>query len=201
VLTLLSKGANANAKDKKGKTALLAAVIAGHPKVVESLLAAGADIYVQYQNTNALMFAQSLGHTQIASMLKAAQPSEKDINLLSAAQEGNTTKIKDLLIDGAKINTKGPGGITPLYLAAACGHADTVRYLLSKGADINVKTHDGMPALLMAIFEGHSEVVEALLEGGVDASVEIDGENALKLAQRKGHTKIAELLLKKSGDT
>src|ERR1700730_10299053 len=44
VQALLAKGADVNAKDNGGRTALMMATVTGHPDVVQTLLAMGAEV-------------------------------------------------------------------------------------------------------------------------------------------------------------
>jgi uncharacterized protein len=69
----LQRGADVNALDRHGQTALMLAAHAGHHAVVESLLAHGADRNVTAKfGLSALMLAVVAGHQHIASLLARA---------------------------------------------------------------------------------------------------------------------------------
>jgi Flp pilus assembly protein TadD len=93
----------------------------------------------------------------------------KNEDLLGAADEGNTSRVKVLLSKGADVNVKNKDGYTPLLISAFNGHTETVRLLLAKGADVNVKTNKGHTALMSAENEGHAEIVELLKQHAVMA--------------------------------
>jgi len=79
-----------------------------------------------------------------------------DHQLANASYEGELSKVKSLLEQGAKIDVNEN---TPLRWASSNGHLDVVKYLLSKGADIHASLGD---SLLSARRWGHTEVVKYL---------------------------------------
>ena len=113
-------GANANAKENKGGTALHEAAFRGYSDVAEVLLKYGADVN-----------ATSYGETA----------------LYNAAGQGNTKVAELLLRYGADVNAKDDDGNTALHTAAGEGEADTVELLLKHGANVNAKNDDGETAL------------------------------------------------------
>jgi len=69
---LLRKGADVNAKDNNGWTALIEACFAGHVAAVKALVEKRADVNMKDKNgKSALTFAAQSGHTQIVELLKA----------------------------------------------------------------------------------------------------------------------------------
>jgi ankyrin repeat protein len=70
---LLKKGVAINDKDGFGRTALIAATIAGQLDAAKALLAHGADSRAQYLGATALDFAQRLGEKRLIDLLKGAQ--------------------------------------------------------------------------------------------------------------------------------
>ena len=73
VNALLAKGAEVNAKDKDGRTALMYAAGNGHTETVETLLAKGAEVNAEDKGgRTALMYATWKGHTKIVRLLKQA---------------------------------------------------------------------------------------------------------------------------------
>ena len=70
VQRLLAKGAEVNAKDKEGKTALMMASWNGHVEVVRVLLAKRADVNAKRNDgTTALMLASYRGHRKVSALL------------------------------------------------------------------------------------------------------------------------------------
>ena len=71
---MLAQGADVNAKNKLGVTALMFAVGYGHNDTVETLLADGADVNPKNKNgVTALMAAEMIGNKEIVRMLKEAR--------------------------------------------------------------------------------------------------------------------------------
>ncbi len=73
VQALIDAGANVNAKDEYGWTALMEAAARGHTATVQALLDAGANVNAQGTfGATALMKAQENGHTEVVEILKKA---------------------------------------------------------------------------------------------------------------------------------
>ena len=110
VTMLLEKGADVNAEDDYGITALMCASENGHTEIVSMLLEKGADVNAECdEGRTALMWASVYGHTEIVSML---------------------------LEVGADVNAEDDYGITALTNASEDGHTEIVSMLLEKGAEI-----------------------------------------------------------------
>ena len=178
VQLLLEKGADVNAKDNDGRTALMFAAEKGHTEIVQILLKKGADVNAEdeYGGT-ALMIAAENGHTEI---------------------------IKLLLEKGADVNAKDWYGKTALMYAAYYGHTETVQLLLEKGAkyDPLYKTNDDFTYLMAFARGGFINYCQELLNKGADVNAKIEsgwdiGKTALMYAAENGHTEIVKLLLEK----
>ena len=157
VQALLKAGANVDAANGSGETALMAAAMHGHKDIVETLLSAGVSVDV----------AAAFGLTA----------------LMLAAREGHKDVVEMLLAAGAKIDILVGSGTTVLIVAAAQGHKDVVETLLVAGAKKDVVSRSGNTALMLAIQNGRKDVVEMLLAAGANvAVVNKYGETALSLA-------------------
>jgi ankyrin repeat protein len=166
---LLSKGANVNAHNGDGQTALMQTVVRGFDDVVEVLLAAGADVKARdSRGMTAFVLAADNAGLEIADVLikHGADPDSVDLSgitaLMTAADQGNEEVVRYLVKAGARVNRITQleyGGQTPLTGAAGMGQVATVKALLELGADPSLKMKDGGTALSNAKENGNPEVV------------------------------------------
>jgi len=150
VRKLLDEGADVNASERHGLTALMLAVrgvpwTQGHTDVVKLLLENGAVVDAK----------DNFGWTA-----------------LSWAARGGRSDVVELLLDkGADVNTKDKSGWTPLSWAARSGLSDTVKLLLDGGADVNPKDLRGETAMDWAARSCHMDVLRLLKARGADLSL------------------------------
>ena len=144
VKTLLKQGADVNAAQGDGMTALHWAATNGDAALTQMLLAAGANIRATTRlgGITALHMASQAGHAQVVAALIAAgadrnAPTATGATpLMLAARSGNTDTVTRLVETGADINAKEKGfGQTALMVAAGLDRADVVKLLLARGAD------------------------------------------------------------------
>ncbi|PJB73639.1 MAG: hypothetical protein CO093_00235 [Alphaproteobacteria bacterium CG_4_9_14_3_um_filter_47_13] len=173
---LIAAGADVNAQDGYGNTALMVAAKRANRAIVELLLNEGADVNLKNrEGDTALAIAEWHGHTDIVRILR--EPNLPDANakdengmiaLIKAAENGHTNTVRILLEKGADVNAKNNYGGTALMLAAGQGHPETVRLLLEKGADVNAQDDAGDAALLWAAEQGGTEILQLLIDAGAD---------------------------------
>lgn len=73
VLDLLSRGADVDARDRHGQTALMLSAHAGHRQVVETLIGHRANLNITAKfGLSALMLAVVAGHEEVALLLAKA---------------------------------------------------------------------------------------------------------------------------------
>ncbi len=140
VKTLLEAGADVNAKNNAGGTALMQAAGSRRDNsTVRVLLDAGADVDAKAND---------------------------GVSALMVATNGHTDSVRALLDAGADVNAKANHGLTALMGAAANGRTDSVRALLDAGADVNAKSDDGVTALMAAERNDHTDIVGLLRNAG-----------------------------------
>ena len=102
--------------------------------------------------------------------------------MCTAAADGSTDKVRQLLADGKNIEEKG--GVkdsTPLHYASVSGEAAVVVLLLEHKADVSAKTKfDESTPLHLAAVQGHEKIVLLLLEHKADISAQT-GEDSTPL--------------------
>ena len=131
----IAGGADVNAKNADGYTALLIAAEEGLLDIVRALLEVpgiGIDLH-DVEGVTALMFAANEGHTDI---------------------------VNALLDKGADANGVDNNRKTALMYAAEGGHLAIVRALVDKGARIDRKDNDGATAVIYAYDEGHQDILD-----------------------------------------
>jgi ankyrin repeat protein len=139
---LIGQGADVNAPQPDGATALHWAVHRNNFEAADLLIRSGARV-------NAV---NELGATP----------------LWLSALNGSAPMIERLLTAGANPNIALSSGETPLMTAARSGNATAVRLLLAHGASANAAGFRGQTALMWAAEQHHAEVAKVLIENGAD---------------------------------
>ena len=144
VKTLLKSGADVNAAQGDGMTALHWAAQKGDPELVGMLLAAGANVRATTRlgGYTPMHLASQAGHARVVAALLAAGVSADVATatgaspLMLAARSGSVETATRLIENGAKVNAKeSTHGQTALMVAAGLDRADLVKLLLARGAD------------------------------------------------------------------
>ena len=145
VRTLVRSGADVNAAQGDGMTALHWAALNADLETMNVLLLAGAT-------------------TESTTRIGSYTP------LHLASSRGHAAAVARLLEGGSKVAAATATGVQPLHLAAQSGSKEAVAALLDKGADINGrdKTHGRTP-LVFAASSDRLEAVALLLARGADA--------------------------------
>jgi len=122
---------------------------------------------------------------------------DPDFDLLIAAGEGDTSKVKALLGIGAEVDYSQPyEGVTPLMYAAQNGHLRTVEILIDSGANVNAMPFTSGSALLGASISGHVYVVDTLILNGADINTQnFQGQSPLIYAAAYGDSILIDVLV------
>ena len=209
---LADNGANVNALNGDGSTALNAAAFLGRAGVAEVLIDGGVDTSIRsYEGAGPADIAQLDWETTeyIAAMLQLDVDREtvesgraKILAMMSGTSEastgggyeeiayailmGDSAAAKTALAGGADANSRDPNlGGTPLIFAALMGRAEIAKMLLAAGADINATDSNGTNALTVAELDWQTtQDILAMFQ------IPVTNPEAIK----KGKAQIAEML-------
>ncbi len=222
---LLGKGADADAQDASGTTALMLVANRGSLEVLQVLLAAGAKPNLASESGfTALSIAAEKNNLEAVKALLAAKadPNGDDYCPLTLAIHAKAPEILVALLEAGAdanraghitwqvqvesrggVNTCGSGTslplVTPLFVAIHEGNADAVKLLLAHKADPNGLGPDRLPLILQAARK--PAVLEALLAAGAKPNVDDgEGRTPLYIATDAGVAESVRLLLAHGAD-
>ncbi|KAF2111819.1 ankyrin repeat-containing domain protein [Lophiotrema nucula] len=145
---LLEKGAQVDAKGGPNmETALLAAVKVGNEHIVKGLIANGANVH--------------------------ADDNESWVALNWAVKAGMENVVKLLVSKSAKLGVTDQQGRTAMMWAAGAGKEDIVNVLIARGAKVDAEDDEGRVALIWALDAGMGNTVKLL----VAKSARLDATN------------------------
>lgn len=173
----LKGGADVNARDPFGRTAVHIATFARHHEVLRTLAQAGANL--------------------------ALLENDRYDAVTIAAVAGDEATLKVLLALGAsaKLTTSRYDG-TALIAAAHLGHVGVVKQLIASGAPLDHVNNLHWTAVIESIVLGdggsrHQEVLQALLAAGASTRLtDREGNTPLGLAKTRGYAAMVAMLEK-----
>ena len=179
----LKNGADIDAKDNDGETALMIAIPHRRLDVDSSF-----DIEYSKRYLNRAKYLIDAG----------ANVNAKDnfcrTALMLASIYEHLEIVKLLVANGANVNAKDNNGQSPLSFASESCNKEIVEFLIKNGADVNAKDNDGFTALMCAValsfqifdedIERSLETIRVLVENGANINAkDNDGETALDKAK------------------
>jgi ankyrin repeat protein len=223
VRRLLETGADVNAAQVDGTTALHWAAYHDDAETVALLVRAGANVNaVNRYGVPALTQASTNGNAAIVKLLLEAGAEANatlkggESVLMLAARSGGVEAVKALLAGGARLESRERRGQTALMWAAAEGHTAVVRALIDAGADLKATLDSGFQAFHFAVRGGHLDTVRAFLAAGADVNAVMQrparpgrggpggargpGTSPLMLAVQNGHFELAIALVDAGAD-
>jgi ankyrin repeat protein len=171
---LLDGGADANAANVEGTTALMWAATRG-VAMVQLLLERGA-------NVNA---ADSSGSTPL---------------MLAAGHSGRVDVMHALIGAGADVNTMTNNQWSALRYAVKSGDRAAVRLLLDRGATLLISPRNTNRMMMIAATQGDTAMLELLLDRGLDVNHAVAGYTALMAAASSGVEPLLGMLLRRGAD-
>ena len=212
IRVLIAAGANIDAKDQWGRTALMRAIKARHVQAGQLLIELGASVLEKsYQySMSALMFAVTWTDSVplVEALLKAGATiddldNEECNPLTRAAVNGNRTIFEFLLAQGGKPDVIDIFGQQPLQRAARISSEKGVRILLDAKADVHFKEEKfGMTALHYAgMSNDNTAIAQMLLDHGADINAKDDyGTTPLIKAGLQNRKAMVKFLVQNGAD-
>ena len=224
---LLHAGADVNAAQVDGMTALHWAVYRDDAATAGLLVRSGANVNAENRyGVPPLSLAATNGNAEIVDLLLDAGANARaslrggETVLMTTARTGSLEAVEALLAKGADPNARERREQTALMWAAAEGHAAVVEALIAAGADIHARLKSGFTPMFFAVREGRIDVVRTLLEAGVEVNETLhrvkdgpdrevnnasyrpvdDGMSPLLMAVRNGHFELAVALVEAGAD-
>jgi ankyrin repeat protein len=227
VRSLLADGADVNATQVDGMTALHWAAYHDDLATARMLIEAGADANATNRyGVASLSLAATNGNAAFVQLLLDAGADQNvgllggETVLMTAARTGSLAAVDALLANGADPDARERRGQTALMWAASEGHLGIVNAILEAGADVHGSLRSGFNPMFFAVREGRIDVVYRLLKAGVDVNAVLervkegpdaavnnasylpvdDGMSPLLLAVRNGHFELAVELIEAGAD-
>src|SRR5262245_43542749 len=182
VKALLAKGADVNAKNSYGATALSYAADKGHIEVVKLLLQNKADVNAKdtFYKASPLDWAVMRSHVEIIKVLVEAGAEGTESALVSAATQGQTDLVQAIL-DKGKLKEES---LTKALAATPAKHTAVAELLTKAGAKPPKKTEPAVAPEVLSAYAGNyrGEAIDlkvAVEEGQL--SIQVGGGTAIKL--------------------
>ena len=180
-----------DARDLSKRTPLSHACEMGHVKVIEALIANGADVNdAQDQDDLSLLHWAAIGGNADVCQLLISAGMDVDCRDLAgrtalhyAAYGGFVNCMLVLLENKAVCSSQDREGVTSLHWACSKGHMDAVKLLIQYSASVNIMEHteDHYTPLDYALMGEYFEVCQFLIEHGAVSITGIQDVAAVKI--------------------
>uniref|UniRef100_A0A8C1D511 Ankyrin repeat domain 28b n=1 Tax=Cyprinus carpio carpio TaxID=630221 RepID=A0A8C1D511_CYPCA len=208
VYSLINKGANVDAKDKRGRTALHRGAVTGHEECVEVLLQHSASFMVRdCRGRSPVHLAAACGHVGVLGGLLHAAQSVETIPVITdhqgytplhwACYNGHDTCVEVLLEQELFHKTEG-NTFSPLHCAVINDNEGAAEMLIDtlSPAIVNSTDSKNRTPLHAAAFTDHVECLQLLLGQNAQVNcVDAGGKTPLMMAAENGQTNAVEVLV------
>lgn len=196
----LAAGAEVDAKNPLGMTALDVALASHSLRAARALIDAGANLARKAADgSDVLEEVARAGDPALlaAALARAGGVESRGARLVAfAVQRGDASMTQALLAAGAPPGGDDPRRMTPLMTAARAGDIALVKLLVERGARVDARDAHGRTALWYAAAAGSGVVAAALLAANAPVdTADRDGATPLVAAIRAGSPSVVERLL------
>jgi ankyrin repeat protein len=204
--SLLEQGADVNARDPAGDTALMQACLNADTEIVQLLLDWGAQVNARGTD-GASALQRALHDPEKVRLLLGRGARVESRTLVAAAMiPGSRPTLEQLVRSGARGDAR-VGEFTALLAAISSGDLDAVTFLLDHGADPLARLGSECTTLNVAVQSGNPPIVSLLLKRGVEVNGQCefpdfpgDMETPAMAAALLGHVECLRLLLEHGAD-
>ena len=209
VRSLLAQGADMNAAQADGATAIAWAAHWDDLETADLLIRAGANVNAanDYGFTPLSLACTNRSGAMVEKLLAAganpnAAQATGETPLMTCARTGNPDAVRALLARAANPNAReSKKGQTALMWAIAGKHSEAARLLIERGADVLARSNSGFTPLLFAAQQGDLDSARSLLAAGADVNEATpEHGSALVVASASGHELFAIYLLEKGAE-
>ena len=196
VKTLVDAGADINARNEEGETAIIKSVFAinfeqingknynNYNEIIDILINENANLKYETSNKQtALMLAPNGLRSKLIKKVKDNRGNVKDAfgdyPLIYAASKNDIYLLRTLISERADINQQDEKGDTALMIASFWGRYSIAKALIDGKAKLNITNKKGDSALKNAVYNKHYNIADALIKAKADLNIKIGNENLL----------------------
>jgi ankyrin repeat protein len=206
VQDLLGQGADVEARDEAGESALMQAGLNADVAMMRLLLQHEADPNARNRNGVPVLLRAAHDPDKVRLLLYCGARIEDRAVVVAALVPGSRKTLELLLQRGGSARAE-VAGYTALMAAAGSGDLESVTCLVEHGADVTARTSKGYTALLGAASSGNASIVDLLLDRGADPNARYepaneagDFETPALAAALQGHVDCLKRLLDRGAD-
>lgn len=169
---LLDQGANPNAKNRSGSTALMLASERGHLPIIRMLI--------------------------LHRLTDATLTDNNSFDALCYAAQNGSADACTLLMSFGGVAIQWRMDSHPLLIAAAAGHTKVCKLFIERNVEVDLENSEKKTALMLAAKNDHMECCRMLMENGADPGrINALGDSPLKVACMNGNLNLFNLLIEK----